>query len=335
MPGLFDLHAHISIAAARETPLDAMKQLLRAVGWFGDYLKHGVTTIRDCGSSNRMAIPLRDAVNAGTIIGPDVIACGYMLGPRSMYTLGKKWTMTMAITEGHDKFYAAARRELSLGADFIKIYASPSGSQALSEKSPPILSRQEVRAAVEAARSNDSYVAAHAHSLPAIELCLEEGVRCIEHGTFLDASTAKQLSQMEGIYLTPTLAVLAPPGDGSRTKEELEVKRRLLHTSAANIRLAYESGIHLGFGTDLVNGRLTGFYNEFLYRSRLCGMSNVDILLQATKYSAEIAGLAGIKGELKETFIADMILVEGRPDKVLSDMNKQPLHVWKRGRIVI
>ena len=109
----------------------------------------------------------------------------------------------------------------------------------------------------------------------------------------------------------------------------------LLHTSAANIRLAYESGIHLGFGTDLVNGRLTGFYNEFLYRSRLCGMSNVDILLQATKYSAEIAGLAGIKGELKETFIADMILVEGRPDKVLSDMNKQPLHVWKRGRIVI
>ncbi len=334
MPGLFDLHAHISIASAREEPLDAMENLLQAMAWFGGYLKHGVTTIRDCGSSNRMAIPLRDAVKRGAVLGPDVVACGYMLGPQSMYQLGREMTMTMSIVDGADAFRAAAHRELSLGADFVKIYASASGSQGLTKDSAPILTSGEVRAAVEAAKAGGAYVAAHAHSLPAIRMCMEEGVRCIEHATFLDPAAADELAQMRGVYLVPTFAVLTPPDDGSRSPEELAAKEELLHTAAANIRYAYEKGLSMGFGTDLINGRLEHFYKEFFYRHTLCGMSPVDILLQATKYSAEIAGLSGVKGEIRPGMAADMILVDGEPDKTLRVLEQPPICVWKRGTIV-
>lgn len=334
MPGLFDLHAHISIASARETPLDAMNKLLQAMTWFGSYLKRGVTTIRDCGSSNRMAISLRDAVNRGGVRGPDVIACGYMLGPQSMYELGREMTMTMSIVEGADAFCAAARHELALGADFVKIYASASASQNLTGDSQPILTRDEVRSAVEAARAGGAYVAAHAHSLPAIRMCMEEGVRCIEHATFLDPATADEIAQMEGVYLVPTFAVLTPPAGGACRPEERLSKEKRLHAYAANIRYAYEKGLRLGFGTDLINGKLDHFYNEFAYRSALCGMSNIDILLQATKYSAEIAGLAGVKGEIRPGMAADMILVDGEPDRTLSALEKPPVCVWKRGTMV-
>lgn len=131
-----------------------MENLLQAMKWFGGYLKHCVTTIRDCGSSNRMAIPLRDAVKRGAVLGPDIVACDYMLGPQSMYQLGREMTMTMSIVDGADAFRAAARDELALGADFVKIYASASGAQGLAKDSAPILTRGEVRAAVEAAIPN-------------------------------------------------------------------------------------------------------------------------------------------------------------------------------------
>lgn len=335
LPGLFDLHAHISIASAKEEPLDAQRKLLRAMGWFGDYLKHGVTTIRDCGSSNRMAIVLRDAVKEGTVCGPDVIACGYMLGPQSMYALGREMTMTMSIANSEDEFRSAARKELALGADFVKIYASESASQSLQREPQPIMTRAEIRATVEAAQMGGTYVAAHAHSLSAIRLCMEEGVRCIEHATFLDRRTADELSAGDNVYLTPTFAVLTPPSDGRRSSEELASKKKLLHLSAENIGYAYQRGIHMGFGTDLINGQLEHFYQEFAYRSELCHMSNIDILLQATKYSAEIAGLQGIKGEICEGMIADMILVNGDPAKTLQVMQRQPVHVWKHGVLVV
>ncbi len=60
-------------------------------------------------------------------------------------------------------------------------------------------------------------------------------------------------------------------------------------------------------------------------------MENVDLLLQATKYSAEIAGLAGVTGEIREGLCADMILVDGSPDEDSSAMSQRPLRVWLRG----
>ena len=62
-------------------------------------------------------------------------------------------------------------------------------------------------------------------------------------------------------------------------------------------------------------------------------MADMDILLQATKYSAEIAGLTDV-GEVREGMTADLILVDGNPDQDIALMGRRPLKVWKSGKLV-
>ena len=64
-------------------------------------------------------------------------------------------------------------------------------------------------------------------------------------------------------------------------------------------------------------------------------MENIDILLQATKYSAEIAGISGRGGEIKSSLQADLVLVDGNPAEDLSAMYKRPTKVWKKGKMVV
>jgi imidazolonepropionase-like amidohydrolase len=73
---------------------------------------------------------------------------------------------------------------------------------------------------------------------------------------------------------------------------------------------------------------------EFKYRKELCHMDNMDILLQATKYSAEIAGLNNSLGEIKRGYRANMILVDGNPDEDISVMYHKPFMVFKDGKLV-
>ena len=63
-------------------------------------------------------------------------------------------------------------------------------------------------------------------------------------------------------------------------------------------------------------------------------MENVDLLLQATKYSAQIVGLQDITGEIKPGLAADLILVDGNPDDDISVMYHHPEKVWLGGKIV-
>ena len=62
-------------------------------------------------------------------------------------------------------------------------------------------------------------------------------------------------------------------------------------------------------------------------------MSNIDMLLQATRNSARIVGLAGVTGEIKEGLCADLILIDGNPDEDISAMYKRPEKVWIGGKL--
>ena len=88
--------------------------------------------------------------------------------------------------------------------------------------------------------------------------------------------------------------------------------------------------------TTIVNREGTGNLKEHLTADdiKAAGMSDVDILKQATVYNAEIAGLAGHKGEIKPGCDADLILVDGKPDVDISVMYHKPVKVWKSGKLV-
>ena len=109
----------------------------------------------------------------------------------------------------------------------------------------------------------------------------------------------------------------------------------MLKLTAGRIKSAYEAGLKLGFATDSTVGM--DQYEEgieFRFRKELCGMKDLDILLQATKYNAEILGIEKETGEIKEGLAADLILVSGKPEQDISVMYHKPEAVFLAGERV-
>jgi imidazolonepropionase-like amidohydrolase len=81
LPGLFDMHVHITHEHSRTLELDGYKKnegdvALDGVVYAQRTLLAGFTTVRDLGDSFRASIQLRNAINAGKVPGPRIIAAG-------------------------------------------------------------------------------------------------------------------------------------------------------------------------------------------------------------------------------------------------------------------
>lgn len=335
LPGLFDLHMHLHAEGSFDSPCkDDFEIMLRASRNAQKYLEYGITTVRDVGSSNRVALTVKQAIDQDILIGPRILASGKIIKPVEYDSVQKESSYIKGIS-GVEEMVKVARIEFGEGADFIKIYASGSALQASGIPTQPIFLKEEIRAAVQVAEMKNSYVAAHCHSVEAINMCLDEGVYTIEHGTYVDEAAIEKLMK-EKSYLVPTLTPLhyrksseRDPIHDAILKEKLAV---LKEVSATRIQNAYEAGLLLGFGTDVsINTFHLRTGMEFRMRKELCGMNNIDILLQATKNSAFIAGLENVTGEIKQGLQADLILVDGNPDEKIDVMYEKPRMVFKGG----
>ena len=191
----------------------------------------------------------------------------------------------------------------------------------------------EIRTAVETAAANGLYVAAHCHADQAIQDCIRAGVHTIEHATYLSRQTIEMLREAPNTYLVPTLAAMyVSQTDPEERAFWLARLMPMLESCSAAIELAYKAGEKLGFGTD--STPLSPQYEhgvEFRFRREYCHMEPVDILLQATRYNAEIAGIGDKVGTIKAGLQADLILVDGDPTEDLTVMYKRPAKVWKKG----
>ena len=275
-------------------------------------------------------------IDAGVCDGPDIIACGSTLMPSVGSKLGN-FSSIIHFCDGAEEFRRGVREEIAAQADFIKIYASGSAFLPTGVPKHPIMTREEIRTAVETAEANGRYVAAHCHADRAILDCVRSGVRTIEHATYLSEGTVEVLRETPETYLVPTFAAMFVSQTEPKARAFwLARLTPMLESCAAAIEKAYRAGEKIGFGTD--SAPMSKQYEqgvEFQYRKDYCHMENIDILLQATKYSAEIAGISGRVGEIKSSLQADLVLVDGNPAEDLSVMYKRPKKVWKKGKMVV
>ena len=337
LPGFVDLHTHLNgLGKDRDSDVNVpMKVLVTAAELARHYLDYGFTTIRDCGSILRASIYTRELVNQGIIEGPRVIACGQTICPTETSAAASLKGMD-DISDGPDEVRRHVRREFAEGADFIKIYASGSAFNPKGKPMQPIMMEDEVRMAVRVAQMKDAYVAAHAHCDKAIRLCVDTGVRTIEHATYLSEETLDAPLKKDDCYLVPTLAAMYcnPGSDSPFWKARLGA---MLEACGQNLNRAFKAGCKMGFGTDSIPAADKGQFREgieFRYRKEYVGMDNLDILCQATKYSAEIAGLGDCIGQVREGYEADLVLVDGDPVADLSVVYGKPDYVFKAGRLV-
>lgn len=327
MPGLIDVHGHcvLSPDAARAEPLSA--RVLKGVRNARTQLHAGVTSVRDVGGPGRIAVELKEAICAGIVAGPRVATSASFIcaaGGHVSYW-GREAT-------GEADVRRAVREQRAAGADFIKIMASGGVADEGEDPEAPQFEPEELQALVSEAASDGTYVAAHAHPAAAIRLCLEAGVRTIEHASFID-ERGIELAVERGAYIVPTFIVydvIARSETLGRVQRDLAA--RVLEKKAEAFLAAVAAGVRWGAGTDAGTYMPQGQLWQELRFIESLGVPTSSILAAATQTNAEIMQTDEI-GRLEPGAWADLLVLAADPTADLTTL-RTPTLVVKGGVVV-
>lgn len=353
MPGLIDLHVHVvavQLNLSQQVHMPNVLVTLRSVPIMRAMLRRGFTTVRDAGGAGH---PHKIAVESGLAVGPRLFVAGRALSQtgghgdmraRSDYMGNSapcgccvRVGALARVADGVDEVRRAAREELQMGADHLKIMASGGVASPTDPVGAYGYAEDEVRAIVEEARARHTYVMAHAYTADAISRVVRWGVRTIEHGNLIDAPAAKLMAE-HGAYVVPTLVTyeaLASEGAQYGLGEESVAKiADVREAGLRSLEIYRDAGVKMGFGSDLLGPSQRLQSDEFRIRSEVLG--NKAALVAATTTAAEVLGLPDKLGCIAPGAWADMIVVDGNPLADISCMLGQgeriPL-VMKSGEI--
>ena len=101
------------------------------------------------------------------------------------------------------------------------------------------------------------------------------------------------------------------------------------------LRNAGRYNILMGWGTDTSLSVYQAYpYIEWKIRKEKLGYSNIELLKQATINSAKLMMMDQKIGSIKEGKLADLIVVNGDPVANIEVMYKQPVHIFKNGKLI-
>ena len=245
--------------------------------------------------------------------------------------------MRSVVCDGVDEVRRAAREQLRLGADQIKVMASGGAMSPADELSATQYSLEELRAAVEVAEAARTYVMAHAYNDGSVRNCLEAGVRSIEHGNLIDEETARLIAEA-GAYLVPTLVTYEALSEEGRSYGVPEnVIRKIDEAREVGIRAlryAHEAGVKIASGSDLLGPLQSRKARELEIKTEV--MSPMESLVSATKTNAELFGMENEIGTVQEGKLADLLVVAGNPLQNIAILQKPDSLrlIMKGGRMI-
>src|SRR5437588_5373394 len=198
LPGLIDGHTHLFLDIVRPPEAEAQrhengifapgnllaivesptKRALMGAHPARQDLESGITTVRNLGHSGIDGdTELRDAIKAGRISGPRILASGRKLITRGSYVQNLNPALADAILQqqfllidGADKAREPVRQNAFQNVDVIKVTADEN------------LTVPEVAAVVEEAHREHLKVAVHAADTISIQTAIDAGTDSIEHG---------------------------------------------------------------------------------------------------------------------------------------------------------
>src|SRR6266705_3467313 len=312
LPGLADAHTHLTgdprnigyqslgISIPRATLTGARNARLT--------LEAGFTSVRNVGAEGYSDVALRDAINAGDVVGPRMQVSGPPLGISGGHCdsnlLAPEFHYSAeGVADGVDGVIHRVREEIKCGADVIKFCASggvfSKGDNPLLEQYSPA----EMQALVTESHRLGRKVATHAHSAVAIKDAVRAGVDSIEHGIFLD-DEGIQLMKEHNTFLVPTSYPLfwfeehapqmhLPPW----VTEKAAI---IIPAAKQNMTKAFHSGVRVALGTD------AGVYphcengGEFWSMVTL-GLTPVQALQAGTINAAELMGWSERVGSISKS----------------------------------
>ena len=329
LPGLMDMHVHFGgeYLSKAESPLKVEREMeaILATQHALVTFKSGFTTVRQVGDSGLVAISLRDAINAGKVIGPRIFAAGKTIattGGHAAPTNGKALDdyayplPEQGVVNGPYEVYTAVRQRYKDGADGIKITVTGGVLSPAKSGDNPQFTQEEVDAVVSAAKDYGMWVAVHAHGAEGMKRAIKAGVDSIEHGTFMD-DEAMDLMIENGTYYVPTISAGVWVAEKSKIDNFFP---EIVRPKAASVgpqisgtfKKAHKRGVKIAFGTDAGVQKHGTNWKEFVYMVEN-GMSEMKAIQSATMETAKLLRIEDKLGSIEEGKLADMIAVKGNP----------------------
>ncbi len=387
LPGLIDSHTHllmdIVLPAEAErarhlnggyAPMQLLaivespsKRVLLGAQMAREDLESGITTVRNLGHSGIDGdTELRDAINAGRVPGPRILACG-----RKLETRGETYVQNLnpaladsilqqefLLFDSADQAREAVRQNVFHNVDVIKVTAEEN------------LTVPELAAAVEEAHRNHLKVAVHAIDKTSIQTAIDAGADSIEHGNDI---TDEQLKQMrdKGMFLdlTPTsygdfftrifegtiaeslgLRAERLEADERDRQRYNDLAQRVLKSGFVGgfevsddqlynslVQRVLKSGVKFAAGTDMdwhYPGKTRGQTSVGRFPTlHEAGMPSLDVIRAITTNAAEMLGWQDRVGAIEPGKFADLVAVAGDPIADITELERVRF-VMKGGQVV-
>jgi imidazolonepropionase-like amidohydrolase len=330
MPGWIDTHVHLShetspTAYSDEFRLNDVDFAYKSVLFAKRTLLAGFTTVRDAGGT---IIPsLRNAINAGTVDGPRIVAAGKIIGSTGSHadpTNGYRKDLMgdpgpdEGVANGVAECMKAVRQRYKDGSDVIKIVSTGGVLDVSTNGSGAQFTEEEIRAIVQTANDYGLKVMCHAHGPEGIKRAIRAGVTSIEHGSMLDDECI-ELFKKYGTWLVPTLIAGRSVADSAKkpgyypavvAQKAVEIGPKL----KSSFTKAYNAGVKIAFGTDAGVYRHGMNWLEFTYMIE-AGMKPMEAIKAATINAATLLGKQDVVGSIESGKFADIVAVDGDPLK--------------------
>ncbi len=346
MPALADMHVHLVGGWDGEST-----DILGYQSYLNSLLYAGITNVLDTGNVPPLILQLREAVAAGTIQGPRIYCVGPLIeGPDPMWG-----PISVAMTSKYQIPSVVAQLK-SENVDLVKLYAG--------------LSDRMVRGiSAEARKQNLRTIIDQGFRNGSMDL-MDEGIAGFAHLPFLRISDdAVQHAKKTGIFFISTLilgemqsrrrmkdlqwmndplvADVTPPSQlkelrefaqkpaDAAEQEQLKRIETMFDGARSNVKRLWDAGVLIAAGTDAPYPG--DFQGEGLHRELEIlvesGLTPLQAITAATKNAATIVGADKEWGTLEVGKLANILLIDGKPDQNIHDTHHIALLI-KQGEII-
>jgi imidazolonepropionase-like amidohydrolase len=279
------------------------------------------------GEEHYIDVDIKNAINDGFIQGPQLLVSGIQIVASNGHGLA------LTASDGEAEIRKLSRQNLAKGANQLKIFVTGGISSAEGSINFYSYSKKEIAVAVEEAERAGKYVAAHAHGGKGVDLCIQEGVRTIEHGAYVTLDQVEKMIK-KNMWIVGTFSILFHSEGIEKTDFNVHsIKEKVLNARdavAKNFGEIIKSGVNIALGTDSMHGFIS-YELECLVNF---GASNMQAILAVTKNAATACKIDDKFGTLERGKIADFIILSHNP---LEDIKylRHVEGVYKKGKKVI